>query len=259
MKNQKIYTEFKELLNTRDNNKIIDFIEKKENLNYFIDKFLYFSCGFNNPTIVSYILQNHEIHGVESGIYNSIKYGHNDTILLLLDFAKNNKTEQYIFETVLYLNFIEKCISHSNTNAIPLITKYYLKDNEKFLVNLDYSLNKSLTFSYLTQEKLSFILNYEHFTFSEQITSTFSQLVIADKIDFCLTIFNNLKHLLINIDKKIIVDLVKSLIIYNKDNDCILKILNFFDLINYIEKECIDPKLLKQLQQITFKNKIEDF
>lgn len=260
-----IYTQFKTLLDKKDNSKIIFFIEETQNVEYFIHSFLSFSCKYNNIIVVMYILKNYDIHDLENSIFKSIQYGHNKIVSLLFKFAKNKENNyKYITNSIdFYLNFIEQCILYSNTLAIPLITKFYLKKEQDFLINLDYSMYKSLITSNLTEEQLDFILNYKHFMFSKKIQSLFFNLVLSNKINFCLIIFKNLKHLLIDIDKKIIINLIKNILINKKSehNNYIIEMLDFFNLINYIEKneKYNNSLLLEELNKIIFKNKIKHF
>ena len=260
MKRHEIYEEFRNKLKNETNEDIIKYINKTCLNGKYIDKFLYYSCGFDNCFIVKYILNNYKPY-LEDSICNAIKYKNDHIVLILFEFVKNNKEEHeyYLNNINVYLNFMEKCVSHSNTNIISLITKYYSNGVPDFIVNFDNSLNKSLILSYLTNEQLTFILNYKHFIFSKDIENIFSQCIFLGKYDYSIVIFDNLKNLLINIDKQIIINLITNIIEEENYNQKILEIVEFYNLVKYLIEQKTDLELLKLINKIYLKNRLEDF
>ena len=73
MKRHEIYEEFRNKLKNETNENIIKYINKTCLNGKYIDKFLYYSCGFDNYFIVKYILNNYK-PSLEDSIYNAIKY-----------------------------------------------------------------------------------------------------------------------------------------------------------------------------------------
>lgn len=260
MKRHEVYEEFRNKLKNEKNEDIIKYINKTCLNGKYIDKFLYYSCGFDNCFIVKYILNNYE-PSLEDSICNAIKYKNDHIVLILFEFVKNNKEEhEYLLNNIdVYLNFMEKCVSHSNTNIISLITKYYSNGDPDFIVNFDNSLNKSLILSYLTTEQLRFVLNYKHFIFSKDIENIFSQCTFLGKFHYSIVIFDNLKNLLIDIDKQIIINLIKNIIEEENYNQKVLELVEFYNLVKYLKEKKTDLQLLELINKIHLKNRLEDF
>lgn len=258
MKRNEIYNEFNKKLENESNINIIKYIDEHSN---YIDKFFYYSCGSNKLFIIKYILKNYDVY-FEDPICNCIKYGHNHIIKMLFDFAvKHNEYQhEYLLKNIdFYFTFMEKCISRSNIEAIPLITHYYSKGDKEFQVNFDSSLNKALAFSYLTPEKLNSVLNYKYFKFTPEIKDTFTQLIFLGKYEFALIIFDNLKELLIDVNKSSIVDLISNIVLEYKHQHYILPLCDFFDVKSHLKQNKKEPELLETINKIYIQYKIEDF